>query len=397
MGETKEAGMSFTDLDKLKAAAIVNIFETGRPFGNYSSIAVLDDGAGISYGISQFTHRSGALYAVVARYLFLGGTIGRAILRSRLGLLGSADVRSISAASSDVELKNALKAAGSTPEMRAAQWAVAAQRFMMPALNACSGSGFIFPLSLAVIYDSIIHGSWEKIRDRVRMPDAGRHSSTFEKVWITAYVGERHRWLRSIPRLRTTSYRTAFFLAQAAAGNWQLALPLNVHGRLLRSADISEFAISSHFSTARHTPKNPGSSFSPPFTSDTGGMDASPADTAGPSRPNSRISRTWEKLKEAFSRYDRVETVLHSMVRRTDSARSLWTTILGTAWQAFWAVAAFLIGLPREAWLVAAIAAGVLTTIYLYRQFVLGRIRELYGHSFLPPSSERRQDPAIEI
>lgn len=389
--------MSFTELDKLKAAAIVNIFETGRPFGNYAAIAVLNDGAGISYGISQFTHRSGALHAVVAEYLSLGGTTGRAVLRSRLDLLGSADVRSVSVASSDVALKNALKAAGSTSEMRAAQWAVAAQRFLMPALNACSGSGFLFPLSLAVIYDSIIHGSWEKIRDRVRIPDARRRSPTFEKVWITEYVGERHRWLRSIPRLRTTSYRTAFFLAQAAAGNWHLALPLNVHGRMLRSADISEFANGNPLSTARHSPRNPGSSFSPPYTSDTGGTAASPADTAGPSKPNARIFRSWEKLKEAFSRYDRVETVLHSMVRRTDSARSLWTTILGTAWQAFWAIAAFFIGLPREAWLVAAIAAGVLTTIYLYRQFVLGRIREFYGHSYHAPSAERRQDSANEL
>jgi hypothetical protein len=39
----------------LKALAIVNIFETGKPFGEFAAVAVLNDGAGISYGISQFT------------------------------------------------------------------------------------------------------------------------------------------------------------------------------------------------------------------------------------------------------------------------------------------------------------------------------------------------------
>ena len=38
--------MTFTENDKLKAMAIVNIFETSRPFGDYAACAVLDDGAG---------------------------------------------------------------------------------------------------------------------------------------------------------------------------------------------------------------------------------------------------------------------------------------------------------------------------------------------------------------
>ena len=64
---------SFSTLDLLKALAIVNVFETGKPFGEFTAVAVLNDGAGISYGISQFTHRSGSLAAVIERYPKPGG------------------------------------------------------------------------------------------------------------------------------------------------------------------------------------------------------------------------------------------------------------------------------------------------------------------------------------
>ena len=53
------------------------------------------------------------------------------------------------------------------------------------AIAACEGSGFVLPLSLAVIYDSIVHGSYERIRDRVRLR-ALTPSIEFEKAWITA-------------------------------------------------------------------------------------------------------------------------------------------------------------------------------------------------------------------
>jgi len=71
----------------LKAMAVVNIFETGKPFGEFAAVAVLNDGAGISYGISQFTHRSGSLLAVVEKYLASGGMIGRSVIENALPLL----------------------------------------------------------------------------------------------------------------------------------------------------------------------------------------------------------------------------------------------------------------------------------------------------------------------
>ncbi len=73
--------MAFNEIDKLKALAIVHIFETSRPFGEYAAYAVLNDGAGVSYGINQFTHRSGSLFEVIRNYLASGGTRRQGSLR----------------------------------------------------------------------------------------------------------------------------------------------------------------------------------------------------------------------------------------------------------------------------------------------------------------------------
>lgn len=223
--------MTFTEIDKLKAMAIVHIFETSRPFGDYAAYAVLNDGAGVSYGINQFTHRSGSLYDVIRCYLATGGATGKAAFEENLVVLRSASQNAIRLAAANRQLEKALKEAALTGQMRAAQNAVAFERYLRPALEACEGSEFVAPLSLAVIYDSINHGSWERIRDRVAIPGSANISRlNFEKAWIGEYVRKRHQWLLSVPRLRSTAYRTAFFLTQIAQRNWNLDVPFFVHG-----------------------------------------------------------------------------------------------------------------------------------------------------------------------
>jgi hypothetical protein len=222
--------MPFSQRAKTIALAIVKIFETSKPFGDYSAVAVLDDGAGISYGISQFTHKSGSLHAVLERYDKLGGII--------LGPLRDAQTdfasgRNILKHSNNKQIRTALKNLGKDPLMQQAQREIAFEKYLRPALEACEGSNFVLPLSLAVIYDSINHGSYAKIRDRVEIPIPGNGSMpavTFEKLWITEYTKKRDQWLESVPRLAKTDYRTDFFLAQIGRGNWQLKLPMNVHG-----------------------------------------------------------------------------------------------------------------------------------------------------------------------
>lgn len=227
----------FSDRAKLIALAIVHIFETSRPFGDYTSVAVLNDGAGISYGINQFTHRSGSLYEVITAYLDRSPSANVEIITRAMPLLRLTTGEAIRQCSLNAALKEALRQAGSSPEMQAAQRQVATERYLQPALDACEGSHFTLPLSLAVIYDSLNHGSYDRIRDRVAISRAEHpNAESFERAWISDYVSERDQWLASVPRLISTRYRTRFFLNQIKNENWQLDLPLTVQGVKLSSA-----------------------------------------------------------------------------------------------------------------------------------------------------------------
>jgi hypothetical protein len=221
----------FSDRAKLIALAIVHVFETSRPFGDYSAVAVLDDGAGVSYGINQFTHKSGSLYTVLNTYLGIGGAIGADEFEACLPTLRLTTKAAIAKLSKDKTFKDLLKAAGKTPEMQLAQQQVMENSYLLPAIDAAEGSHFELPLSLAVIYDSINHGSYGKIRDRVSVSRSFfGNNEAFEKAWIKDYVRERHEWLKSTPRLKKTAYRTAFFLEQIVLDNWQLETPIECHG-----------------------------------------------------------------------------------------------------------------------------------------------------------------------
>jgi hypothetical protein len=386
----------FTATDKLKALAIARIFETSTPFGDYTAVAVLGDGAGVSYGSSQFTHRSGALAEVVARYLAKGGVVGRTVLESRMVKLRGTEKRSVDALAKDDVFEKALKAAGVTREMRAAQDEIAFEKFLKPSLAVCVRMGFAAPLSLAVIYDSLTHGSWAMIRDRVRIERAN------ERAWITEYVIQRHRWLGSIPRLEKTRYRTRFFLEQIARGNWDLALPLTVNGHRLDAAAFGEAAADVESSAAKDPAAGPrpqvtdrGDSFLTSSTSPVKGVphgqdgeQPTPNTTGDPvaTAPGSDTSQPpggWppDILDEAAWRkalrvYDRVERLAETALIRSDRAKSLWTMVAGSLWQAVWAVVGFLTHMPRVFWLIAAMTAAVLTGLYLYRQIVLGKMRE---------------------
>lgn len=315
--------MPFSERAKTIALAIVKIFETSEPFGRYDAVAVLDDGAGISYGTSQFTHKSGSLYAVLNRYMELGGrlseTIGRALpdFKSKTKIL---------ARSNDKAVKTALKTLGQDALMQQAQREIAFENYLKPALDACDGSNFTLPLSLAVIYDSMNHGSYGKIRDRVQLElPASIKPIEYEKEWITEYNKKRDEWLESIPRLAKTDYRTDFFLAQIARDNWDLNLPLNVHGfrlteDILFPNGVQDSAAVSTSATSAERPQSPAipsAGTQPPINSETkvevtaeGAVSVEKIE--GPPTPRERIavvkttperwtSRVWAKITATVS------------------------------------------------------------------------------------------------
>ena len=415
------SGLKQTDL--LKALAVVNIFETGRPFGQFAAIAVLDDGAGISYGINQFTHRSGSLAGVVERYLELGGTAGRYILENALPNLRRKEPFVIRAYAKNERVKKALRAAAVTREMRTAQLQIAFKRYLEPAIDQCVRVGLVTPLSLAVIYDSITHGSYERIRDRVTMTPLGvppprpyesGHPSldkegsfprgatlAFEKAWVAEYVRQRDRWLASIPRLNATRYRTRFFLNQIMLGSWELKLPLNVNGfwlrnehieDLLKFADVmigTEPAAGPIFEPHKQSDKpattssissqvlTPNPQAQPPDSD----RNATPAPRGHPDADWSVMERAGETLKTVTNGFDRADAIITGFAYRSDRVKSFWTTVLGTTWQAAWAVFGFIVGMPKLVWLVVAVIAAALMLVYLYRQVALGKLREMGPHA----------------
>lgn len=408
--------MAFKEKDKLKALAVVNIFETGKPFGDYAAIAVLNDGAGISYGVSQFTHKSGSLAAVIQRYFELGGVVGKRVIGERSELLKKKTRVAVEALSNDEEFKKALIAAALTNEMEEAQMQIALERYLKPALDVCEEKGFVLPLSLAVVYDSVTHGSWGKIAERVRgitsdqvSGDTPERQSLFanrtagpqgEKEWITQYVRERDKWLASVSRLRKTRYRTQFFLKQIATGHWDLELPLNVNGLVLTEAALRRettqpklplepddaasgaSVTEPNIGPAENLPETLPGTFSETDRPQTRTVPTEiPAAVGGSSRQEesddeSCLDRAEEAVNAVAAKYDQAERIVNTVITRRDAAKSLWTTVVGTIWQTAWGIGAFLSGMPRTVWLVVAVIVGALMIAYLYRQIVLGRMRE---------------------
>ncbi|MEP7075396.1 MAG: chitosanase [Acidobacteriota bacterium] len=429
--------MAFDETAKKKALAIVRIFETGKAAGDYAAVAVLDDGAGVSYGINQFTHRSGSLLRVVERYLASGSNVGSAALRSAMSDLRLTTPAAIKRLSANSAFRTALKAAAATPEMRAAQDAVAEELYLKPAIEACEEMGFAEPLSLAVVYDSVNHGGWEKIRDLTggvasslgkgspperqslsahrggKPQEASSTSSTegqslsahrggkpretddarlgkpqesddagaaIERAWITTYVRKRDAWLASVKRLAATRYRTRFFLNQIAVWNWSLRLPLRVQGVPVTDESIKVSAVG----PATKPPIGPGAKADganqipqQPSTITHPSREVVPTEAQPPDQSGSCLDKAEEGINAVAAKFDRVESMIESVVVRKDAAKSLWTTVAGTATQAVWALFGLIAGVPRVVWLVVAVIAGALMLGYLYRQIALGKMREM--------------------
>src|SRR3954470_5426881 len=108
----KHAASTFTERIKLTVLAIVGIFETSKALADFSVVAVLNDGAGISYGISQFTHKSGSLAEVLDQYLKNGGVVGRQVIETRMQIARRKTANAAATLAADETFKKALVAAG---------------------------------------------------------------------------------------------------------------------------------------------------------------------------------------------------------------------------------------------------------------------------------------------
>ncbi len=225
-----------TPAAKMAAQACVNISETGRPRGNYTAVAVLKGDAGhLTYGRSQTTLASGGLAELLRRYLARDDARDAAALKPYLGRVAARDF----SLDEDDTFKAALRVAGSDPAMQATQDTYFDERYWEPAEKAAAALQLSFALSVCVIYDSLVHGSWALIRDRT-IAKVGRPGD--EQAWVTAYVDERRAWFagHSNKLLQRSVRRMDAFKELIAADNWDLELPFTYRGVVVDEASLGE-------------------------------------------------------------------------------------------------------------------------------------------------------------
>lgn len=215
---------------------IVNVFETGRARGDYAACVILPDGAGISYGRSQATDRSGSLDAVICRYIDLGGARA-ADLKTYLPHLTADESALLDPKAAPPEwcrrLMALLKLAGGDPAMQRAQDQIFEEQYWKPAEHTAMALGLLLPLSWAVVYDSCIQSGQNGVPTIRRLfPEEAPPTGGDERAWVTAYIKARNGWLlsRSNPATQRTVYRMRAFAELITAGNWNLDAPVIIRG-----------------------------------------------------------------------------------------------------------------------------------------------------------------------
>jgi chitosanase len=213
--------------------AIVNLFETSHVLGDYGQVTLIAGDSGhLTFGRSQTTLGSGNLHQLLQRYCDNAGARFRRKLAPVLPRTAARDVT----LDSDQRVHNVLRATADDSVMRDVQDEFFDTTYFDPAMRTADREGLSLPLAKAVVYDSAVHGSWKRIRDRV----AGTPATMGEREWVTQYVGERRQWLTTHPRadLRATVYRMDAFQRLIELGMWGLELPLVVRGAEISSSTL---------------------------------------------------------------------------------------------------------------------------------------------------------------
>ncbi len=217
-----------TELQKRAAQAIVNIFETGEPRGDYGRVTFLKGDSGhLTYGRSQTTLASGNLYLLLKAYCDDEDAQYAAPLRHYLSRL----LQRETSLDYNMTLHTILQKAGDDPVMQEVQDQFFDRAYWEPSLKSAREINIETALGIAVIYDSRIHGSWKLMRDRT-LEQYGDAGDIGEETWIKQYIHTRRGWLAThrIPILHKTVYRMDAFFSLIQQDNWDLSFPFYVRG-----------------------------------------------------------------------------------------------------------------------------------------------------------------------
>ena len=227
-------------LQKKSAEAIVNVFETGSPRGDYSKVTLLPGDSGhLTYGRSQTTLGSGNLYLLIKAYCENVDALYKQPFQPCLPRLSARDI----SLDTDLAFHQLLKDAGSDVVMHQVQDAFFDRVYWEPSATWCSRLGLSEALSNAVVYDSCVHGSWKRMLDKT-VGIFGSPSSSQERWWVEKYVEVRKEWLanHSNVLLRKTVYRMTSFEQLMNDAAWALPLPFKIRAVVIDEAILGDTA-----------------------------------------------------------------------------------------------------------------------------------------------------------
>jgi chitosanase len=240
LGPARTAALAPATLDadqKRAAQAIVNIFETGAVLGIYGQVTVIPGDTGhLTFGRSQTTLSTGNLARLIAAYCDAPGARFATRLKPFLPKLRDCDT----SLDRDLKLHNLLRASADDPLMRSTQDEFFDRTYWQPAVAEAAAAQLHTPLGIATVYDSVVHGSWRRLREATEAK-YGIVARLGEQKWIKAYIETRREWLAMHARLdlRATVYRMEALKGLAEHGNWNLELPMLVRDLEISTASLA--------------------------------------------------------------------------------------------------------------------------------------------------------------
>jgi chitosanase len=233
---TKPIAPKISDLQKKTIQAIVNVFETGSPRGDYGAVTMLPGDAGhLTYGRSQMTLGSGNLCVLLRNYVSSGDACYAAEISPYLNRVDQCDVT----LDSDSAFHSLLKRCGEDPVMQQTQDKLFDDAYWVPTLKAGGQLGLTLPLSYAIAYDSHIQGAWAAMVEKTNAAAGLIEKGIPEKEWIRTYVHTRKAWLSTrSPLLAKTTYRMDAFITMMASNKWNLDLPITFLKNVIEEKDL---------------------------------------------------------------------------------------------------------------------------------------------------------------
>ncbi len=219
--------------------AVLTMFETGKPEGDYGAGTILDDGAGFSIGREQATDGSGTADLILYRYIDRNGQFADnfAPYMPRLDADESTQFGSDDVPQWARDFIALIAKAGNDPIMQQVQDEIFDEEYWEPCVRKCADMKLILPLSWLIVYDTCIHSGPAGVnRIRAKFPEGPPSRGGDERAWAAAYAAARYNWLSNYThekpkrqeRVRRTKRRVGILRGLIADGNWQLETPFEI-------------------------------------------------------------------------------------------------------------------------------------------------------------------------